>query len=1039
MSTRTCARLVVFGLLLVAVGVAVKEAGRQVAPERLRESLRRELAAATGADVSVRSARLDLKGVLTAEDVTLTVPGRQEPFFSCPKLLVALDKLDLLRLRRTVERIVLVSPRVALTYLPGEGVWDLPRPPASEGGAPGEAPRLPSQGVAIEDATLVVRNERLFGDGEPRTYPGLRLSLKPSEKEAPEWQVDGTVTAGGFAGTRISGWVTAAGRPQYVFEVASSRVQADGELWQQVPYGGAIWKEYQVEGHLTLAATVRSARDGSVDYSFRIAVSEGRAKTKYAPVRFESVNGMVEVTPAAVILKDVTAAIPAEEFGGASGQGLSAQVRLNGVAHLGGKGGLFEIEAAELPVCRATIEAIPGAGQELWRRLAPTGRSRLLLTLTRPAGSGKMRFTAITELEGATLRPRELPVPLEQVSGTVIVTNEGVRLRNVRGVVGAGLRGVGAEARTAPFAVDGLVDFQGEGSAVTVEVRNLRTDEALVKAIPKVGADIWERFRPEVTLDGSVLLRDVVGPRPTWYSAVLEVHGGRSLMTLPLGRRGAQDGANQPPGLVLPLERVTGTVAVDQDAVRFGNVRGVVPQEEAEAAPASFTADGVLALRDGETTLAITLRNVKTTERILRSLPGGGDRVWELFRPEVLADASLLLREASGSGGMSYSAVLELHGGRAEPQFCALPMADTVGTIRMDQDGVFIEHFAATVDTGGTFGQDAQSVSTVELRGTVDLKAEQAELYVVARDLMVTKNVLTAIPEVGEQVWREATPEGTASLSGKVTYDARQDRPLRYMLDVDLRDVSLLPRFLPLPVDAVSGELLVTERRAVSNRFEGVSCGGHFEGAAVVYYGPRGEVPSYGARLRFDQLELGDLVQHISGRQKDLAGRLSGVIDVGGVLGEPSVTGGAGSAALTEGRLWQTPFFAKLLGVLHLTVPSDREVPMRGDMAFSLVGNELAVREFELVGGGLNLTGYGTVWLDGKLELTMVAVGAPESSRGIPVLSHAVGWLLQAVERQLVRLDVSGTLDEPVFKLEVLSKITWPLTSLRSVLFLGSE
>ena len=97
---------------------------------------------------------------------------------------------------------------------------------------------------------------------------------------------------------------------------------------------------------------------------------------------------------------------------------------------------------------------------------------------------------------------------------------------------------------------------------------------------------------------------------------------------------------------------------------------------------------------------------------------------------------------------------------------------------------------------------------------------------------------------------------------------------------------------------------------------------------------------------------------------------------------------------------------------------------------------------FELTGAGLSVSGYGTIETETReLDMTVVAIGAPEG-KGIPILSDVVGWLLKGIERQLVRIDVTGTTDAPKYTSQVLTKVTWPLRSLRTVLFspiLGSS
>ena len=114
-------------------------------------------------------------------------------------------------------------------------------------------------------------------------------------------------------------------------------------------------------------------------------------------------------------------------------------------------------------------------------------------------------------------------------------------------------------------------------------------------------------------------------------------------------------------------------------------------------------------------------------------------------------------------------------------------------------------------------------------------------------------------------------------------------------------------------------------------------------------------------------------------------------------------------------------------------MPTGREAPAEGRAAFAIDGDRIPVKTFDLTGGGLSLSGYGDVWLDGRLALTIVAMGAPGEGPGIPIVSPALGWVMRAVQRELVRLEVSGTIQQPHFKSTVLSKIKWPLTSLRDI------
>lgn len=897
MRTSTAIKLIILGLVLLAIGVAIKVVGRYTDPERIRQAVQAGLEGVVEGHVSVASARLDFAGKLIAEGIAITLPGRQEPVFACPRVVVALDMSEILALRTVVREVVLIGPVLNLTYLEESGAWNFEalRARGEPTGEPAAGAAPPD--IVLENAAVVVQDARLFGDDAPREYAGLYLTLRPDRAATRKWHVEGRVQDGPLAGTRVSGWFAGGGKPRFAFETSCSGLSADEAFWQQIPFGRRVWNDYRLEGGLALQGAVTSRSEGRVGYSFKVRLTQGGLRTKFFPARLSSVNGLLEITNTSVVIKDVTGVIPAEEFGQEAGEVPATQVRVNGAFQTAGGGGSCTVEATGLPLCRASIEAIPGVGPDLWERLRPAGRTRLTLTLTKPGPGEPMRFAAVAELRGVTLRPGELPLPLEQVSGTVVADSSGVRLRDLRGVIVQPDGGQGG-ASAAPFVVDGFVDRDRRDSVLSVRVRNLRTDEELVKAVPGVGGQIWETLRPEVNLDAAIVLRD-----------------------------------------------------------------------------------------------------------------------------------------APDSDRMSYAALIECHGGRLGPQFLSMPLTDAAGTIRAEAGKVLVEHFTATIVTDEQAGGGTQTSSTVELRGTFEPQADRAEFYVTVRDLVLSEELLKAVPRVGERVWEEVQPQGVASLNGKVFYDGRDETPLHYFIDMDLRDVALLPKLLPVPIEAFSGQLLITEQRAISNDFTGITCGGDFNGALIVYYGAETELPSYGARASFNNLELARLVERLAGEETGVSGRLTGTVALGGMVGEPESTSGKGTIALTEGHLWQTPFFVKTLNVLHLGMPGDKKTPARGEMRFALRGDEVTIGAFDLTGGGLNISGYGAVWLDGRLGLTMVAIGAPEQGGGIPIVSPVVGWLLQAVESQLVRLDVSGTIQEPVFKSQVLSTITWPLASLRSVLF----
>ncbi len=258
-------------------------------------------------------------------------------------------------------------------------------------------------------------------------------------------------------------------------------------------------------------------------------------------------------------------------------------------------------------------------------------------------------------------------------------------------------------------------------------------------------------------------------------------------------------------------------------------------------------------------------------------------------------------------------------------------------------------------------------------------------------------------------------PAGVGSVDGQIVYDHGEEQPFHCFLDVGLQDVSMTPKELKTPLTAVAGHILVTEKQAFSNEFSGLVCGGRFTGRAVVSYGPDEKFPRYGASASVEKADVAQLAKCLTGQDQGILGQLSGWVEMGGFYGQDSGMAINGYVSLTDGHLMNMPFFAQLLSVLRLNLPGQEKADQQGDLTFSRAGDRVNIEDFEFTGGGLNLSGLGSIGLDGSLNLTLIAVGAPKG--GIPILSTLVDWLLSNIERQLVRVDVSGTLSKPVVQL----------------------
>ncbi|MGD2175808.1 MAG: hypothetical protein PVJ27_10430 [Candidatus Brocadiaceae bacterium] len=892
MKISTCIKLIILGALLLGAGLLVRKVRYETSPPRVRQALQDEFQRALDADLALGQVRFELNGTLHAQSVRVTAPGQETPLFECRRLVAAFDRRQMLRMRQIVRKLTLVRPTFRLLHLAEERQWNVQALGLQPGGAGRPAPGLLADGIVIENGALVVSYGRLFKDPKPRRYEGLYLRLSRDTGAPHVWRLEGQILRGPLEGTRLRGFF-AGGRPrQFRLQIEADKLQADEAFWHYIPHGSKVWRDYRPEGLLTTKGTVASRPDGSISYSLTVGTRGATAKTKFFPARAESVHGTVLISDTGVEVRDMVGRVPVRELGVSDPDRLPVQIRADGTSGPGQ--GHYTVRAQNVPICRRTIEAIPGAGPEVWRRLRPDGNCDLALTI-RPTRERGTTFRAEADLRGSTLRPAEVPAPLRDVSGTVIVDGGGITMRGIRGS---------------------------------------------------------------------------------------------------LGREG------------------------DSDEVRPG---------------ARFAVDGHVAPAQEKADLDLRFHNLHTDEELIRSIPTYGDRIWEAAHPEVALDGRVLLQQEAGEDGRtSCSADLQLHGGRAQLGVWPMPMELLSGTLRLRGPELAIE--GLRMELAPRSGAQGEGGGHVEASARVQLAKGKAAVNVRARDLNMEEPLVTSIPGIGTEIWEEIMPAGVASLEGTITYERARGNPVTCALEIDLHDVAISSRSMPVPVQGLSGRILVTERRAMADRLTGVACAGQVDAAIVAYYGVEGEYPTYAGTIEFRQVDLAELLGALEEEPPEVSGTLSGTADVGGILGGGTGVRAEGQVALTGGRLWEAPFFTRLVNVLHLSLPSRGPGRQRGDALFSLLNGVWTIDEFEITGGGLSVSGYGTVKRNRELDLTMAVVGAPEPGGGIPVISSVVGWLMRGVERELFRVEVSGTLDDPRFKPKPLMRIMSPITSVRSIL-----
>ncbi len=491
MRTLTYIKLIALGALLLAAGLVLREVRRQTDPENVRRSLLAALAGAVRGEVQIGSARFGLDGVVEAEQVAVTAPDAEEPLLQCERVAVQMDRGQILRGRKVVRSVRMEGLMVRLRRSPEKRRWNLAdlQPPRPEGRARPAGP-LPER-ITVQNATLLVEYPRLLRDAEPARYEGLYLEFAQDKAAAGSWSFDGSLRRGPLRGTRLRGHFAVGSPLRLLVEVQAESLEVGRELLRLIPFGDRVWTDYRPEGVIGVEGVVSTDTDGSLGYDFSVAVRDASFLTRFVGAPVEAASGTMLVSDRGVrvdeLLGTARLAEPDAEADLPAFVRVEADHRWNGEGH-------YVIRATDLPLHRTILQAIPGRGEEIWRRLRPEGYGDLHLILDRRRGDAPMRYRAVANVHRATLRPEELPLPLSEVEGVVSVDGDSISLRDVRGLVRQTTED--GPPSVARVRVDGTVGTRSGALDLNVRVDNLRVDESALKAVEHAGGIVWNAAAP---------------------------------------------------------------------------------------------------------------------------------------------------------------------------------------------------------------------------------------------------------------------------------------------------------------------------------------------------------------------------------------------------------------------------------------------------------------------------------------------------------------------------------------------------------------
>jgi len=1018
MKTFTAIKCILLGTLLIAAGCGLRAFERATAPEALRTRVLAECADLLDAQVALKSIALDGLTTIRAQQLGIAPLDGSADVFAAAGIVVELDEPRLIKgLEIVPRRITVLSPTIELTWLPEEQSWNFQAIKLKVPAEPGPpTPGLLRDGVHLRDVTLRLSTHDLFDDAEPRVYTNLDLTLTPLPGAPDRWTLAGRFTRGLLQGIRITGDLDTSDDFSANIRFAANDFPVGETLWRTLPFCQVVWDDVKVTGRASFVTTLAIGPDGVRHHTLAHA-TDATADLSFYPLPLQDVAATVEVTDDTLYIRNARALATPKAFGLTDARP-ATRLLVDCLVPFDGRPSHISVRADQLPLCKQSILSIPGVGNRIWEELKPDGTASLDLNLTIPP-DGDVHAAATCRMQAMSIQPRGFK--LKDLAGTLHYDTR-------TGLHTEGLAGVLPTDQDTPARVNVQVKVSPDGTstAVTARIENLPLTHPPVAARIQEQLGDLKAIAPSglVDADVRVLLRDSE-PEP-------QISARCSLRDVALHAAGP---------LPLDIERISGTLAYDGDAVRLENVTGIVRQKD--AAPARLSAAGIYDTRGIDTALQVKVNGLRTTEALCKSIPDL-EELWTELQPLLTLDADVAVSSpAKPDGKLLVQATAQIRGGTAHVTALQMPMAAVTGRILLDTQGrIIVENLRAQLPGIGIktgVGDAKPTPAFLEISGSSHIAKQKHDYKLAATGLFIGKPMLDRIPEIGRQIWTSARPQGLVDATGIISADAGRARPLQYRFDVDMKDLSALIRNAPLPITGLTGHVLISDRQAICSDLTGIIGSGRATGSVVVYYGPERAKPSYGASLNFRQVQLGALVQAFSdpeAKPKDedkaeISGRLAGTVDVGGIINSKVGSIVRSHITLTEARLWKTPLLAGLIPLLHLNPPkSDGS----GEATFSVIAGDTKVHLFSLTNEGVTITGAGDISRKGVLDLDLVAVGARDDDAGIPIISPLFGWLWRGVESQLFRVNIHGTVDKPEYQMQMLNILTAPITGIGNIL-----
>jgi hypothetical protein len=442
--------------------------------------------------------------------------------------------------------------------------------------------------------------------------------------------------------------------------------------------------------------------------------------------------------------------------------------------------------------------AVPGELKAFFEDYDPRGVFDVDLRLVRAVGAEeRMALHGVLKPLAATGKCRWFPYALRDLEGRVRFERDHVLVERLTGRHGD------AEAQ-----IDARIDLRPDWADISVDIfaSSVALDDDLFSALSSHDRALWSRFNPRGAASLAVRLRRPKGgaerPVPAWQSRVTADLANAEL-----------EFSEYP----YPLQNVEGRIVIENDNMQFINVVG-------RRGPASLRVDGRASVpvdRPATVELRLDARDVPLDPTLAGALQAEGRGAFEQFQPQGRIDLSGTVAVRDPAEGITYDLRAKVSDAAICYQQFPYRMTDVNGEVLIRPNGYSL------IRVSGRHGDAKGSV-------TGDIRREEhgyiADLIFDCENLALGDELYTALPNRFKEVWNFLSPKGIVHIQTALHQVAVGDRfEQRHRSRIAASDAAMCLAPLPLHVEGLTGEVVITDDKVEVTTLRGMAEGGRIE------------------------------------------------------------------------------------------------------------------------------------------------------------------------------------------------------------------